>query len=34
VLIAVSLIVFGVLLAWADRRAGRRTIDEYRGPTR
>ena len=31
-LIAVSLIVFGVLLAWADRRAGRRTIDEYRGP--
>lgn len=31
-LIAVSLILFGLLLAWADRRAGRRTIDEYRGP--
>ncbi len=29
VLIAVSLIVFGLLLAWADRRAGTRTIDDY-----
>lgn len=29
-LIACSLIVFGVLLAWADRRAGARTIDDYR----
>lgn len=29
VLIAVSLIVFGVLLAWADRRAGARPLDEY-----
>ena len=29
VLIAVSLIVFGVLLAWADRRAGTRGLDEY-----
>jgi undecaprenyl-diphosphatase len=28
-LIAVSLIVFGVLLGVADRRAGRRTLDEY-----
>jgi undecaprenyl-diphosphatase len=28
-LIAVSLIVFGVLLGIADRRAGRRTLDEY-----
>jgi undecaprenyl-diphosphatase len=28
-LIAVSLIVFGVLLAVADRRAGKRTLDEY-----
>ena len=31
VLIAISLIVFGLLLAWADRRAGKRTIDEYTG---
>jgi undecaprenyl-diphosphatase len=31
-LIAVSLIVFGLLLAWADRRAGSRTIDDYKGP--
>jgi len=31
-LIAVSLIVFGLLLGWADRRAGSRTIDDYRGP--
>lgn len=30
-IIAVSLIVFGVLLAWADRRAGQRTLDAY-GP--
>lgn len=29
VLIACSLIVFGVLLAWADRRAGARTIEDY-----
>lgn len=29
VLIACSLIVFGVLLAWADRRAGARTMEEY-----
>lgn len=29
VLIAVSLIVFGVVLLWADRRGGRRTIDDY-----
>ena len=29
VLIAVSLIVFGLLLAWADRRAGTRTLDDY-----
>lgn len=29
VLIAVSLIVFGLLLAWADRRAGTRSMDEY-----
>jgi undecaprenyl-diphosphatase len=28
-LIACSLIVFGVILAWADRRAGTRPIDEY-----
>ncbi len=28
-LIAISLIVFGVLLAWADRRAGARTLDDY-----
>ncbi len=31
VLIAVSLIVFGLLLAWADRRAGTRTIENYGG---
>lgn len=31
VLIAVSLIVFGLLLAWADRRAGTRSMDEYTG---
>ena len=31
VLIAISLILFGLLLAWADRRAGKRTIDEYTG---
>ncbi len=31
-LIAVSLIVFGLLLAWADRRAGSRSIDDYKGP--
>ncbi|HAP75487.1 MAG TPA: hypothetical protein DCR14_05330 [Acidimicrobiaceae bacterium] len=30
-IIAVSLIVFGVLLAWADRRAGQRTLEAY-GP--
>ena len=29
VLIAISLIVFGLLLAWADRRAGARPLDEY-----
>jgi len=29
VLIAVSLILFGLLLAWADRRAGTRTLDDY-----
>jgi undecaprenyl-diphosphatase len=29
ILIAISLIVFGVLLAWADRRAGQRSLDEY-----
>ena len=29
VLIAISLIVFGLLLAWADRRAGTRPLDEY-----
>ena len=29
VLIACSLIVFGVLLGWADRRAGARTIEDY-----
>ena len=29
VLIACSLIVFGVLLGWADRRAGSRTMEEY-----
>ena len=28
-LIAVSLIVFGVLLGWADRRAGQRTLADY-----
>lgn len=28
-LIAVSLIVFGVLLGWADRRAGQRELDDY-----
>jgi len=28
-LIAVSLIVFGVLLGWADRRAGQRQLDDY-----
>ncbi|MDO8361495.1 MAG: undecaprenyl-diphosphate phosphatase [Actinomycetota bacterium] len=28
-LIACSLIVFGVLLAWADRRAGQRTLADY-----
>ena len=28
-LIAVSLIVFGLLLAWADRRAGHRTLADY-----
>jgi undecaprenyl-diphosphatase len=30
-LIACSLIVFGVILAWADRRVGSRTIDQYGG---
>lgn len=30
-LIAVSLIVFGLLLAWADRQPGTRTIDGYGG---
>lgn len=30
-LIAVSLIFFGLVLAWADRRTGTRTIEEYRG---
>ena len=29
VLIACSLIVFGVLLAWADRRAGQRQLADY-----
>jgi undecaprenyl-diphosphatase len=29
VLIACSLIVFGVLLAWADRRAGKKTLADY-----
>lgn len=29
VLIACSLILFGVLLAWADRQAGRRTLADY-----
>ena len=28
--IAVSLIVFGVVLWWADRRSGERTVEEYR----
>lgn len=28
-IIAVSLIVFGLVLAWADRRAGTRTIDDF-----
>lgn len=28
-LIAVSLIVFGIVLAWADRRTGTRTIDDF-----
>ena len=28
-LIAVSLIVFGLVLAWADRRAGTRALDDY-----
>ncbi|MEQ1874765.1 MAG: undecaprenyl-diphosphate phosphatase [Ilumatobacteraceae bacterium] len=28
-LIAISLIVFGVLLGWADRRAGQRTLGDY-----
>jgi undecaprenyl-diphosphatase len=28
-LIAISLIVFGVLLGWADRRAGARTVEGY-----
>jgi len=28
-LIAVSLIVFGLVLAWADRRDGARTLDDY-----
>ena len=28
-LIAISLIFFGVLLAWADRRAGQRVLDDY-----
>lgn len=31
VLIAVSLIVFGLVLAWADRRTGQRTIGDYGG---
>ena len=31
VLIACSLIVFGVLLAWADRRAGQRQLADYTG---
>lgn len=30
-IIAVSLIFFGVLLAWADRRGGRRPIEDFRG---
>jgi len=29
VLIAISLIVFGLLLAWADRREGTRSMDDY-----
>ena len=28
--IAVSLIVFGLLLSWADRRSGERSVEEYR----
>lgn len=28
-IIAVSLIVFGLVLAWADRRAGTRTVDDF-----
>jgi len=32
VLIGVSLIFFGLLLGWADRRQGARKLDEYRGP--
>ena len=31
-LIGVSLIFFGLLLAWADRRPGQRTIDDYKVP--
>lgn len=31
VLIAVSLIVFGLLLAWADRQGGERSMGEYTG---
>lgn len=30
-LIGVSLIVFGLLLGWADRRAGRRSLDSFGG---
>jgi len=31
VLIAISLIVFGLLLAWADRREGTRSMDDFTG---
>ena len=30
-IIAISLIVFGLLLAWADRQAGKRKVDDFRG---
>lgn len=32
VIIAISLIVFGVLLGWADRIAGKRKLDEFNAP--
>ncbi|MFK7918645.1 MAG: undecaprenyl-diphosphate phosphatase [Ilumatobacter sp.] len=31
-IIAISLIVFGVLLGWADRVAGKRKLEEFRAP--